>query len=386
MMNLIIYIWILFIFKLLPTTTALECLETQNKTVCCKKCAAGFFVKKHLDDICPGDNVSSEWGMECEPCRTCDTGGNEIEETPCTPTKDRVCRCKDGYYSRLQLDNHLVCQKCESHLECPEPKECKNGTYMDDARRCMSCQEQNCDKPQCKDTDICAPAKLPVLVIVIALILPLIVGLLLISIRHLVHCRRQPCWSYKGKNMNLSDKHEDTHRTTQMSYIGTKQGDQDQIMIPIPQEVKVPAPSASVFEPLVQPSEESQMDTYTQSLNKNECRSHFFSPMLLSSQHPGPHYEAQVLYTIIREVPVRRWKEFLRLLSVSDEEMERVEMETGASYLERQYQMLRLWSQASNGNLESLYSTLHSMDLSGCADKLQDKLQRILYTTTKPTG
>lgn len=84
-----------------------------------------------------------------------------------------------------------------------------------------------------------------------------------------------------------------------------------------------------------------------------------------------------MLYTIIREVPVRRWKEFLRLLSVPDEEIERVEMEPRASYLEHQYQMLRVWSQGSNVNLTSIYSTLHSMGLSGCADKLQDKLQRV---------
>ncbi|XP_062398117.1 tumor necrosis factor receptor superfamily member 1A isoform X2 [Sardina pilchardus] len=376
-MHLIINIWILFIFKLLPIITALEC----------KKCDRGFFLEKHLDDNCPGDSVKSQ--RSCDPCITCDAPANQIEVTNCTPTKDRVCGCKDGHYSNKvhEKSGILICMNCvncHNHSECPEcPKACKNGMYMDDVT-CKSCQKQNCDNPQCKDTDICA-SELPVLVIVIALIVPLIVGLLLISIRHLVRCGRKPCWSYKKDNNNLPDQHEDTHRTTQI-YIQANQGDQDQIMIPIPQEVKVPAPCAPVFESLMQPSEETQKDTYTQSLIKNESRSHFFSPILLTTQHPCPNYEAQVLYTIIREVPVRRWKEFLRLLAVPDEEIERVEMETGASYLERQYQMLRLWSQASNGNLESLYSTLHSMDLSGCADKLQDKLQRILYTTTKPTG
>ncbi|XP_028309641.1 tumor necrosis factor receptor superfamily member 25 [Gouania willdenowi] len=129
-------------------------------------------------------------------------------------------------------------------------------------------------------------------------------------------------------------------------------------------------------------SEETPIMCCSQNTTGSDPPAHMSHPLpALKQESKTENWPPVVLYAIINVVPLRRWKEFLRLLSVADQQLERVELEAGfgLGFTEKQYQMLKLWSQRSSASFREVFSVLHCMDLSGCAQMLQENLDKILW-------
>ncbi|XP_022533156.1 tumor necrosis factor receptor superfamily member 1A isoform X1 [Astyanax mexicanus] len=324
-----------FLFLVLPLTLAAQCQPKDGELIS-KRCPAGYFKKQMCSEnhfLCKKcihgtyTKIENE-ATECLWCTPCDLGLNQIVTKNCTSQNNRECGCGNGFYrepDRISIFRCVNCIKCKNCSTCPECKDmcisCKHGQYKQDGK-CQSCANNYCANEDCKS--FCTKEPPGDWIQVLLIVLPVLLLLLFVSFLVCWTCRKRKRWIWK---------------------------DQKKV---IPRNVHIPVQPGGPVPTLLHFSD-LEDDPHTKG--------------------PKDPWSALVLYTIIKEVPVRRWKEFLRLLAISDDQMERVEMEAGpCSYMEQQYQMLRLWSQRNGAEMENIYSTLHCMDLSGCAQDLREKL------------
>ncbi|NXK05794.1 TNR25 factor, partial [Herpetotheres cachinnans] len=87
----------------------------------------------------------------------------------------------------------------------------------------------------------------------------------------------------------------------------------------------------------------------------------------------GALLQGSQLYTVIDVVPVRRWKEFMRVLELREAEIELVELEV-AHIRDQQYEMLKRWCQQTSATLDRVFAALERMELAGCAEALRRSL------------
>lgn len=134
-----------------------------GKTLHCNRCPPGTHMVSHCTATtqtqcadCPNEYFTELWNYlpRCLYCHSFCTGNQEVERE-CSPTSDRVCRCKEGFYStddfciphtecgpghgvhsRGSLKTNTVCEKCSegfysastSSLDsCVKHEKCANG-------------------------------------------------------------------------------------------------------------------------------------------------------------------------------------------------------------------------------------------------------------------
>ncbi|XP_068768768.1 tumor necrosis factor receptor superfamily member 6B isoform X2 [Struthio camelus] len=90
-----------------------------NEKITCQQCPPGTFVAQHCTreretvcEPCPDLHYTHYWNY-LEKCRYCNVICEEkqVEVQQCNSTHNRVCQCREGYYSEMEF--------CIRHSECP---------------------------------------------------------------------------------------------------------------------------------------------------------------------------------------------------------------------------------------------------------------------------
>ncbi|KAF7209572.1 tumor necrosis factor receptor superfamily member 1A [Nothobranchius furzeri] len=366
----------------------------QSETIdqpCTKICPAGYYkvgvcgdAQYRCEKCKPGTYTAiNNTASKCQLCKR--NVGNEVVVKECSPDSNREFKCRDGYYysDSDQTSVHRSCVPC----------------YSTSLKRCLDCQRQECvnssqckkdcgrvptplkknttktptsttntpsvtsEKPRPKSTVFSAnPAVDPApktpynpetwLFFIVALVIFLVLSWFLLLFCRTLN-RNQNSFLCCSPNKVVETPAQAAMLNGQHSHHGS---------------------SPATLVPMI--SEETPM--IIQQPPAHICgQVPDGARMAVWQKEQSERWPAVVLYAIIKEVPLRRWKEFLRLLSVPDQQMERVELDASLGSIEKQYQMLRLWSQRSSASLNEVFSSLHSMDLLGCAQLLQESLEKL---------
>ncbi|KAL7874305.1 hypothetical protein SRHO_G00052750 [Serrasalmus rhombeus] len=339
------------------------CAENEylHDGICCDKCPPGFKLKdactgKGLRSSCEKCGVdfyldSTNYYRNCFSCTTCKR--NEVEESPCTHKKNRVCACKPGYYRNSVNLYTWSCSRCKTcgagereSQPCSSNNntvcKCKDLHYRLNRNTCVLCK--GCSE-QCPD--LCttpspprsiSPKPDPVLPVFIFPVLAsaAVFAILLIAYEGI---RR---WRKKKRNQSESpDPEKDTIEQTQ---VHTKIKEEESIL-------------------LTNHSVEHEQDQALPDCVPREIRTHEF------------------IYFVLEVVPIKRFKELVRRLNISEQDIDRAERDNYA-FADAQYQMLKIWSDNASGGgrnilprplLQEFVDRLKDMNLNGCAESIENK-------------
>lgn len=339
---------------------------------CCDRCPPGYKLKEQ----CPGKGLRSKcekcgvgtyldainFSQNCFACRKCRTDVEDVISA-CTIEKNTVCACKTGYYKKPINSITWSCRPCKKCVrenkerilkECGGEKntecECIDSYYRGENDKCLPCT--NCTE-KCSDwcsmtprppirtshpTPDSPPATVAFLAVSLAVVLAVV--LLTVGFKH---------WR-KHRRASLSIESPEFHKSE------TRQ-------LPVTTTVK------------------DENSVLTSHCTEKEKEIEKEKDQLLPDCVPREIRTHEFIYSVLEVVPVSRFKELVRRLSVSEQDIDRAERDNRA-FADAQYQMLKVWSTNAPGGgknilprdlLQEFVDKLKDMNLNGCAESIENK-------------
>ncbi|XP_075376460.1 tumor necrosis factor receptor superfamily member 25, partial [Mycteria americana] len=355
---------------------------------CCIQCPAGRFLlspcSSHGNDsvcaACPAGTFRAQPNTfpECQACYECDRQAFQSVLSNCSATSNVACGCEPGHFRNClnEYCSDFSCQQCQPcpgrliQRPCSEAQDtlcgsCKPDFYAEgsECRPCHLSTPETCSKECQRVCGSSGSRGSGLEYVLLALTGPLFLGALAIY-----HKRK---WL----------RHD--------APAGS----------PLPAAQAAPLAAGAVATPWCQASAQgwdSMCWTRPPSSQVTECAT---GTARRSSEHrallqeqpgsmarlggevkpsapPDPRstlLQGSQLYAVIDAVPVRRWKEFMRVLELREAEIELVELEV-AHIRDQQYEMLKRWCQQTSATLDRVFTALERMELAGCAEALRRSL------------
>ncbi|XP_031469408.1 tumor necrosis factor receptor superfamily member 25 [Phasianus colchicus] len=364
---------------------------------CCNQCPPGTFLQtpctSHGNDnicvACPAGTFLSHPNTrpKCDACYTCDHQTFQTVVSNCSATSNIACGCESGHFRECQNKDDscsdFSCKKCKT---CPGKLLLQPCSDRQDAQ-CGSCKPDfyaegsECHPCHMSTPETCGEECQRVCghrargsgleYILLGLTGPLFLGALAIYHKRKRLQMETPAvsplptvshWDCSGPTACM---HSITQRAAATEVV------QCQVWEPGPRMARRSSESSALLHQ--QPSRAALPNSTTEpSVPQEPSTVHSPAPPLSSPQHCALLQGSQ-LYAVINAVPVRRWKEFMRVLELRDTEIELVEMEV-APFRDRQYEMLKRWCQQTSATLDRIFAALEHMELSGCAETLRQSL------------
>ncbi|NXM43815.1 TNR25 factor, partial [Gymnorhina tibicen] len=361
--------------------TGMNWIEAAHQ--CCSQCPAGTFLSEPCTSPenrsvclpCPAGTFRTQPNTlsKCQACYECDQEAFQSVLSNCSATSNIACGCQPGHF-RVCLDKQcsdFSCQKCQPctgrliQRPCSEAQDticdssCKPDFYRegDECRPCHTSTQDTCGK-ECQQ--VCGSNNdrgSGLEYILLGLTGPLFLGAL--AIYH----KRKRLWHDALAGGPLPTAQATTSMAgaaaTPWCQFSARRWD-----------------NLCWTQPCSPQVTERATGTARQSLKHQALLCKPPSDKGEPSAAPEPRsalLQGSQLYAVIDVVPVRRWKEFMRMLELREAEIELVELEV-VHIRDQQYEMLKRWCQQTSATLDHVFAALERMELAGCAEALRQSL------------